>query len=270
MNNGITDYYRLSETMGDVMREKSARNQRYKDWTIINMLPTDLQMFYKKKYTDDLKFLTSLPARVKKSFKPDMFEDEDELYAFHATDGKPNLLFMPPYTMRDFLKDIKVGTVVYDSNWAQEKYQVSYSDIAGIRIHNMLRVPLDIYYNRLDGTGPQPDQIVAQVRAYDGLSYLGGGGASIFFDNDRDGLNFMDEISFKYSLPGKKGKYMITIALNDNQMNDVYVGMINGGHEPPPIDTYAYSVDKPVWTGYTYYVPIGGYRTRATNPLAPI
>ena len=153
-------------------------------------------------------------------------------------------------------KDIRIGAVTYDTTDGHGILQTSNSDIRGITIKNCLPIPLDIYYK---------GNLIAQVFGYNGLGYKGGGASTIYFDNDRRGLNFMDEITFKYSLPGKEGKCLFSVILDDEMCNEMFVGVVSGGFLGPDPDNSIYSVDEPTYNGVTYYISNGNYESVATN-----
>ena len=129
----------------------------------------------------------------------------------------------------------------------------------GVWIHNRLAVQLDIQYHCI---------LVAQVSGYNGIEYMGGGASSVYFDNSREGLNFNDEIEFQYSLPGIAGAKIFSVKIDDEQCMSMYVGVVSGGMWGPNPDNAVYRVNKPSYTGITFYIPIDGYHSRATNSRA--
>ena len=182
-------------------------------------------------------------------------------YRHISPGGKDELIpFMQPYTIQSWQKDIRLGAVTYDTTDGHNITQASNWDMRGIWIRNRLPFPLDVYYK---------GNLMTQVFSYNGLEYMGGGASTIYFDNDRRGLNFMDEITFRYSLPGEKGKVLFSVVLDDEMCNEMFVGVVSGGIRGPDPDNAIYRINEPSYTGITYYVPIGGYESRATNPYAP-
>jgi len=255
---GNFDYFHLRGTMDDVLRDRSARMQAGDEWTITNMLPTRLELWVEKRWSGDPKPFASIGPRETLKYSPSTFGNGDQLYTYYISEnGK--IPFLRPYVFRDIWKNIRLGDVTYRSTDGHLQTQASNWDMRGVWLHNKTAVPLDIYYK---------GRLAAQVFANDNMNYLGGSASSVYFDNDRQGLDFMDTITIKYSLPGKS-VYLYTIYLNDIQAQSINLGDVDGGIRGPDPDTFAYSVDRPVWTGITYYVPTGRYNTRATNPLAP-
>ena len=77
-------------------------------------------------------------------------------------------------------------------------------------------------------------------------------------------------MTFQYSNSEEFNEAVIyTVTIDDTHCQSIFIGTVSGGTRGPAPDDSAYAVDRPVWTGITYYKPIGGYRIRATNPLAP-
>ena len=271
---GTFDYRRLAGMMSDELIHASTVAQRNVIWKFNNKLPSDFHLYVKPGYTlmvnDVVNYLGKLPANGTLKFAPDTFKTGDLLIVvFKHLDqsdlsaGYKNYQAMQPYSLREFQKEVNIGDVVYDGgSVTPSSYLSSSSSLPGVWIHNELLFPLDIYY---DG------QLVSQIGAYDGMTYQGGSMASIWFDNQRQGLKFEAPITLAYSIPKTPGtsRLLFSVFLFDNKMRNMYVGVINGNTDGPPPDTFAYSIDRPVHTGITYYIPIGNGQSRATNPYAP-
>lgn len=254
------DYFRLQGTVDELIKRQSSKSQQNKDWRLVNILPTNLEIWKQKNWDDKTTFVEKILGRETLIFPSHSFEEGDHLYVYFRTSSNTLIPFLEPYIVKGFLRDIKIGASVYRSTSGHLQVQASNWDMRGITLHNKIKVPLDVFYK---------GNLVAQLSANDGMSILGGSSSSLYFDNGREGLNFMDEISFSYSLPGLYDKEIFSIVLDDIHAQDVHLGVIQGGYNGPAPDTFAYSVNKPVWTGITYYVPTGRYNSRKTNPLAP-
>jgi len=257
---GSFDYFHLRGTIDEVLRAQSAKNQCSKEWKIINMLPTNLELWSEKKWTGTAEPLTKIKARETLVFEPNKFSDGDQLYTYFRTPQGKLIPFLEPCSLRCIWKNVKLGAVVYRSTGGHLGEQASNWDMRGITLHNKMRIPLNVFYK---------GRLAAQISAYDGMSYMGGSASTVYFDNDRQGLNMWDKLTFSYSVPGLMNKELFTVTLDDVQMQDVHIGEVQGGETGPDPDTAAYSVDRPVWTGITYYIPTGRYNSRMTNPLAP-
>lgn len=252
--------FRLRGTQDDILRQRSAQAQRLNKWVLINMLPNHL-VIYHQPYLQEANYLTDLQSRQTLEYPYDKFGDRDVLYVFVRDESGKLHLFLEPYVMWNIWRMIQIGTVGYRSTDGHLQTQASNWDMRGVMLHNKTRFPLDVYYK---------GNLVAQMYAYDGMTYLGGSAASVYFDNDRQGLNFGDELTFRYSLPGEgNSKFLYSITLDDTQAQDIHIGDITGGIRGPDPDNAVYRVNEPVFTGITYYRPVGRYNSIATNPYAP-
>ena len=259
MDRDTFDYFNLRGQIGDVLRDQSAAAQSQSPWRIINMLPNTLVLWTEQYQSGDPKFFTEIKSRETLVYSPDQFSDRDQLYVYYRYQGKL-VPFMEPYMFRNIWKTIRVGAVTYSSEGGHGQVQASNWDLRGVWLNNCLPIPLDVYYR---------GRLAAQIGGYNGLSYMGGGASSLYFDNDREGLNFMDQITFKYSLPGDAGKYLFDVVIDDEQCLSMNIGVVSGGLWGPNPDNAVYRVDRPSYTGITYYLPIGRGNSVATNPYAP-
>lgn len=252
------DRFRLRATQDDILRQRSEDAQRNDPWILKSMLPNHLEVYHEPYLSGRQFHLVTLKPYEQIQYPPDRFSTRDQLFVYiKGEDGKLNL-FLEPYTMWNIWKYVQIGTAGYRSTDGHLQVQASNWDLRGIMLHNKIRAPLDVYYK---------GNLVAQMYAYDGMTYLGGSAASVYFDNDREGLNFGDEISFRYSLPGEKGKFLYKIIIDDTQTQDVHIGDITGGVRGPDADNAVYRVDQPTYTGVPFYRPIGRYNSEETYSL---
>ena len=263
--NDAFDYFHLNSTIGDDLRKNSTQSQENKVWTIINILPIKLHLYREVAWTEEIIDLGIIQGRSKILFSPAQFNDGDKLLVVYeqsntsTSSNKEIIPFFEPYTLRPFYKDIYLGAVEYRSSDGHLQVQASNWDLRGVNLHNKLLVPIDVYYK---------GNLVVQMYGNDGMTYLGGSAATVYFDNNREGLNFGDALTFKLSLPNDNTE-LFTVTIDDIHCQEIYIGTISCNFVGPNPDTFAYSVDRDVWTGITYYKPIGGYRTSPTNPYAP-
>ena len=254
-------YERLRGTEDSFMRQYSAYQQYHNPWVIKNMLPTKFNLYCQPAFTDDFHLVGTIEPHEEIKYSPNAFKDGDELFTVYmAPNGKP-VPFMGTHVIRANFKDIKLGAVTYSHGEDSIQYNAvnPRSEILGLWIHNKMNIPIDIFYK---------NNLVAQLYADDGMTYFGGSASSVWFSNGRQGLRYGDELYFRYSVPGSDKK-LFSVELDDNFLQNINVGVVDAGMYGPDPDTYAYSIDKPTWTGITYYKPIGNYNTRSTNPLAP-
>ena len=253
------DYFRLRDEIGDVFRENSAIAQAGVKWQFQNLLPNELELYIQPQFSKMTTRLATIGPRQTMFFDAGDFNGGDELYTYIKHNGKL-FPFLEPYTLRAFFKKVHIGAVSYGIGEGHGLVQASYWDLRGVWIHNKTGFPLDVYYK---------GNLVAQTYANDGMNYMGGSAASVYFTNDRQGLNFGDELTFRYSLPGKKGEYIFNAVIDDEQCQEIYVGTVTGDYWGPDPDNSVYRVNKPTYTSVTYFIPDGPYSTRMTNPTAP-
>jgi len=231
-----------------------------KPWTFESYLPDKVLLYHRTKSGHAERLGTLNPketvSRTRSNAAP--LQIGDTIEVVYESNGN-GYLMMPPYTLHPHWRDVKVGTVTYESAGGGREYSVSFADISGVMIHNNLLFPLDVYHLPRD---TDTRTLVAQVEAYDGVSYMGGSRANVYYDNSREGLRLGDRLAFVFNLPDRKP--VMTITLTDNHMYHINVGVIDAGYDDYAPDTYGYSVDRPVQTGITYYDASGS----PTNPNA--
>ena len=243
---------------GDVQRNVSKNTNVWINWRLINKLSLTIEVLVEKLGTKYPQHLIKLASGEEKEIPVDILSEGDILYACVNIQGRHPLLL--PYTIRNVWKMITFGAITYSSDGGHNEVQASNWDLRGIWIHNKMFAPLNIYYK---------GRLAAQIGSYNGTTYLGGGASTIYFDNDREGFKFGDEISFSLSVPGMEQKRMKVI-LNDIECLSIFVGEVSGGIWGPNPDFGVYNVNKPSYTGITYYESgKEQYRTYATNPFAP-
>jgi hypothetical protein len=250
------NYDRLGMQMADIIMSRIIESKSQDNWTLTNMLPTKLELWTKKEFTNKTVFLGIIESRGTLKFDASKFTDKEELYVYYNSNNDL-ILFTEPFMLRAAWKDVKLGAVTYSSTSGHGGLQSGYSDMRGVWIHNRMIFPIDIYYK---------NNLVAQVFGYKGEEYMGGGASSIYFDNNRRGLNFMDQLSFRYSLPGPQGKYLFTVTIDDQQCNEMFVGVVsNDAVDSIYPDNAVYRIDKPSFTGIAFYNQIGDYESESTK-----
>jgi len=260
-----TEYFRLRGQIDDVLRAQSTASQINVPWKLVNLLPTNLVIWKEGQFSDKAKYFTDLKPNETKTFSPGELKDKDVLYTYYRykneKEGIKLIPFLQPYIVRGMFKDIKFGAVTYSSDdGGHQTVQASNWDLRGVWIHNKLPIPLDVYYK---------GRLAAQIGGYNGLGYMGGGSSTIYFSNDREGLDFMDEINFKYSLPGKEGKNLFKVVLDDENCVSMFVGVVSGGFSGPNPDNSIYRIGQPSYRSVTNFLPYGNGNSVMTNPNTP-
>ncbi len=249
-------FEKLRSTGGDVSRSLSAMAQATNPWILENMTPTKLYLYTQQYGGGTTKILTELESFEKRYINT--INEGDNLYVFVMKEGKLTP-FMDSYICREFRKHIRIGAITYSSDGGRNEVRASNWDMRGVWIHNKLAVPLNIHYK---------GRLAAQIYGNTGIDYMGGGGSSIYFDNDREGLDFMDEITFSYAIDGKNDTKYTTAILNDVQCVSMFVGVVSGGWWGNTNDNAVYRVNEPVFTGIIRFEQTSEqYRTRPTYGL---
>jgi hypothetical protein len=189
-------YQNITGTPSDMQRLYTAAAIQNEPWYILNVLPSTLSLFLKRNGSAKLSFLVDIHPQKVIEYPPSFFSEGDKLYTYYKKDGT-YIPFLETYTMVPQAKTIKLGAVTYSSEGGRGGSQTGYYDMKGIWLANRLPIPLDVYYkgNR-----------VVQLYGYNGLDYMGGGASEVYFDNNRQGLHYLDTLEFHYSLPGDTKK----------------------------------------------------------------
>lgn len=235
----------------------------HENWTLQNFLPSRIYLFIEtRQFPGRLQYLDVLNPRETKLYECNQLNDGDTLFVFDcnkiqdgclisAIDTRRHLL-LQPFTIRDFQKYIRIGTVVYGEFDGGRNYQYSFSDMSGVYIHNMMNYPVNIYYR---------GALAAQVGAWDGKGYHSGSASQVFFDNAREGLRLGDKLGFGYSLCESQGDgpLMFETMITDNHAHNIYVGVVNSSDDVAHPDVTAYRVNTPAHTGVSYFKPVNGH-----------
>jgi hypothetical protein len=224
-----------------------------KPWRFINMLPVTINVYVYRPHKLDL-ICTIQPQQTVKSAHSQTgmeLQEEDELHVLlpsvkvtAQTDMKNIIQYeiIRPVKLFSDSRQVKIGDVVYHDKMT-ETTQRTHVDIPGIRIHNYLSMPIDIYVNGL---------LVAHAGTDDGTSYMAGSINSVYVSNDRNGFKIGDKIHFKLGLNGKSYDYC-TATISDNYLSDIYVGVISQKYVKPVNDIYSYRVNQEDINGLKYY-----------------
>lgn len=250
-------YQTLSSLISDTLRREQSFNIQNEPWYFINALPSLLTLFVKKYGSNDLIFLTDMKPHQIIKFKNDTFGEKDKIYTYYRLNNGKMIQFLESYTIWLYSKTIKFGAVTYSFG---ENYPNSYYDIEGVWLNNKLPIPLDVYYK---------ENLVAQLYPYNGLEYMGGGASELYFNNNGDGLKYLDRLEFKYSLPGSEGKKLFSVTLDDVKCNRLFIGTVSSSDDPPYPDNAVYRTQKPNYSALTYFKYVGDGQSIMTNPISP-
>lgn len=269
---------KLTESNGDYIRETISRRIKDSPWRFTNMLSIPLDVH---EVSDTGKIGTKLfsmgPNEVK-NMPHSSLRGHENICAMYRDRlrSEGSYLLLAPHKLHSHLKDISLGSVTYDE-FGDTDYINVHADLPSVRIYNELPMAIDVYYTprekyrhenpvKVGKKGNLWGTLVAQVNGRNLVDYRGGGNASVYFNNNYDGLRLGDNFTFAYK-PTKTSEpiRLCTVEVKDNVMKNMYVGKIaaqgikiGGG----PDDIYAYSVDYEVSTGFPFYpAPEGSYAT---------
>lgn len=251
-------YQNITGMPSDIERLQTAANIRSEPWYIMNVLPSILYLFLKKNGSFQLSFLTEIGPQKVIKYSSGYFAEGDKIYTFYKKDGK-YIPFLESYTIIPQAKTIKLGAVTYSSEGGRGGSQTGYYDMKGVWLANRLPIPLDVYYK---------GNLVVQLYGYNGLDYMGGGASEVYFDNNRQGLHYLDTLEFRYSLPSDTKK-LFSVTIDDVECMKMFIGTVSSTAEAPFPDNSVYRVNEPNYTGVTYFIPVGDGKSLMTNPLSP-
>lgn len=235
------EYINLESTNSDrlIMANRAASSKEM--WVIRNNFPTELFLYLEDPITGKTALLSKISPRGTISFPPERIRNGSKLYTMYLPILQKELqVFIPPFTVRDYQKHIVLGSIVYKTG--SKSIDNINADINGIHMYNMTAMPLNVYYK---------GNLAAQLYPNDDKGYLGGGISSLYFTNDRQGLNFGDEITFTYATREKQ--QLFTAVLDDEYCEKMYIGVVSDTDIGPVPDQAIYSVMKPVYTSVKFY-----------------
>jgi hypothetical protein len=241
----------------DANQSQSAEILRGQPWAFINLLPVRVNVYvYTPVKTDLIGSIepnSKIMAATSASGMP--LEKDYEIHVLYQPLGDcgPEFEILRPEFLFDDSRMVRIGDAMHEvktTTWTQR----SHTDIPGIRVHNRLTIPLDIYYhgNKIGAMGGD-----------DGTnSPMSGSPGSVYLTNDNNGFRIGDELGFVFHYNG--AKYCV-VKINDNYMSDLYIGLINQHFVPTLADMYSYRVDAPNITGLSYFDQTTGYQSKPSS-----
>lgn len=208
-------------------------------WTFINLLPIPLTLYIT--YTNKVELVGQVSAKSKMvathTQQKILIQGGQEIHATYKR-GDAVYEILRPITLLYDDRIIKLGDVVSDTKDTTMTIR-SHADISGLRIHNRIAIPLNITFQ---------GNIVGSVDKDDGTNYQSGSTNSVFLNNNGRGFKMGDILSFSF----RDGTKYCEVALNDNYMTDVYVGVINQKFVPIMDDYYSYRLTSDI-NGLGYF-----------------
>jgi hypothetical protein len=251
-------YQHLAQQNSDYIRLQESYSKRNEPWYFINMLPTTLQLYLKR--DGKINFLTEMKQNQTLKLQHDLFRDYDKIYTYYKLNNGKLISFLPTHRLFLNSKTVKFGAVTYSSEDGRDGgSQNGFYDIKGIWINNKLPFPIDMYYK---------GNLVVQFYGNKGLDYMGGGASEIYFNNGGDGLNYLDTLEFRYSMPDNS-KFLFKVIIDDVYCKKMFIGDVSSTPDAPFPDNSVYRLQEPNYTALTYFLPIGGGQSMMTNPTSP-
>lgn len=244
--------------------DKQTRIARLKGqpWKFINMLPYRVKVYMKRPVIVELIGIIE-PHRnlvVSKTTKGTPLQENDSIHVLRPVMDKGVMkeyeILRPVFLFTDS-REVKIGDIMSEDRVSNTNAVDIWHDIIGIRIHNRISMPIDVYYksNRIAG-----------IASDDGTDYMAGAPNSVYLNNERLGFEIGDELSFVFRHDGKK---YATAKIIDNFTSDIILGVINQHFVPTRQDFYSYRIDEPNITGIKYYENVTGYSSIGNDQSKP-
>lgn len=238
----------------DADQSQRAKLLRGKPWSFLNLLPIPVNVYVYTPTKIDLigsiEAHGKLATKCSKSGMP--LEKGYEIHVLYQCGG-PQYEILRSEFLFDDSRVVRIGDAAHEAKtntWTQR----THTDIVGIRIHNRLTIPLDIYYQ---------GNKIGHVAGDDGTNApMSGSPGSVYLTNDNYGFKIGDELEFVFHY--NQLKYC-TVKIHDNYISDIYIGVINQHYVPTIQDMYSYRVDEPNITGLVYFDQITGYKSKPTS-----
>ena len=213
----------------DVDRSSRRDHLAGKEWTFHNLLPFRIIAYMRRGPGGGLRKLVDIPPHEKR-FVQDLIAD-DELHFIYPT--KENLYYevVRPAFLLDDSRIVRIGDVVYEEKDTPNTFL--HKDISGIRIHNQLTLPIDIYH---------AGHKLASIAGDDGTSFMNGAPNSAFVNNDGKGFRVGDELGFTIAYNNQKYG---SVAISDRYVSDIIVGAVTQHYTPRRFDVVSYRIDEP-------------------------
>ena len=229
---------------------------RGKPWTFFNLLPVAVNVYVYTPTRSDMIGVIQPNGRLTTSRGITGLELKNgyEIHVLFQPERckGPEYEITRPIFLFDDSRTIRIGDAVHEEK-TNTLTQRTHTDIMGIRVHNRLTIPLDIYYKGAK---------IGAVAGDDGTDApMSGSPGSVYLTNDSNGFRIGDELGFVFHY--NNARYC-TVKIHDNYISDIYIGVVNQHYVPTIQDMYSYRVDSPTITGLKYFDQVSGYQTRAS------
>lgn len=263
-NEPVQTFRMISE---DFDRDDRRRYLAGKPWKFVNNLPYKIRVYVYRTHKTDI--IGTIPPRseifASHSHTGMELKQGDEIHVFwpdyHSkTFPKKSLMAKPveyeitrPVFLFDDSRTVKIGDIVYQDVLSTSPMIDIHHDIVGIRFHNHLSFPIEIWARGVR---------IGMMAGDDGTNFMSGSPNSVYLNNDRFGFKIGDEISFVFA---NDHVAYATIKIIDNYTSDIIVGETTQHFVMANQDRFSYRVDEDNITGTRYYgtqINAAAYGTR--------
>lgn len=244
--------------------DKETRITRLKGqpWKFINMLPYRVKIYmYRPAKTEFVGTIEPHKNLITSKTKSGLeLQEEDAIHVLRPVVIKGKMdeyeILRPVFLFTDS-REVKIGDIMSEYQVNKSNTIDIWHDIIGIRIHNHITMPIDVYHkgNR-----------IASIAGDDGTSFMAGSPNSVYLNNERKGFEIGDFLSFVFTHDQKP---YATVKIIDNFTSDIILGVINQHFVPTIQDTYAYRINEPNITGLKYYDNVTAYSSIGNDQQKP-
>lgn len=229
-------------------------------WVFTNMLPYEIEVYMYRPVKTELVGIIRANGKLstKTTSRGLELKEGDAIHVLRRASGKKYEILRPVFLFDDS-REVKLGDIVFIDVLSTAGAVDIWHDVIGIRVHNHISMPVDVYYK---------DYRIGSIAGDDGTSFMAGSPNSVYLNNDRFGFEIGDELSFVFSHDRKP---YAKVKIIDNFTSDIVLGQITQHFVAINQDYYSYRVDRPNITGLRYYDQVTGYTSVGNdNPIQPV
>ncbi|HMP29316.1 MAG TPA: hypothetical protein PKD85_06935 [Saprospiraceae bacterium] len=245
--------------------DKETRILRLKGlpWKFINMLPYRIKVYmYRPAKTELIGVIEPHKTLVTSKTQSGLeLEENDAIHVLRPVVIKGIVkdyeILRPVFLFTDS-REVHLGTIMTEDQVNQTQMKDIWHDIIGIRIHNHITMPIDVYHkgNR-----------IASISGDDGTGFMAGSPNSVYLNNAHYGFEIGDFLSFVFTHDQKP---YATVKIIDNFTSDIILGVINQHFVPTMKDIFSYRVNEASITGQKYYDTVTAYSSIGNDQQKPV
>lgn len=231
-------------------------------WKFINMLPYRIKVYMYRTAKAELIGIIEPHKTLVTSKTTSGLElqknDSIHVMRFLMINGRmQEYEILRPVFLFEDSREVKIGNIMSEYQVNKSETIDIWHDIVGIRIHNHISMPIDVYFK---------GKRIAGIAKDDGTGFMAGSPNSVYLNNERKGFQIGDTIEFVFShdnLPYASAKII------DNYTSDIILGVINQHFVATRQDFYSYRIDEPNITGLRYFNNVTGYSSIGNDSQKP-